>query len=478
MSPRITTGETETQRGSRVESRRGFLRLLTLGAAGAWTGAGHAASPVMERCPGSGLTLGGQYNAIVLDMLERIRTTQSANLLEGAHAIARAVLRGKTCWYNWDCGHSITFDMPPGRNGVPELLTIGFDPGKAADGDVFLASKRSEHPVLAEKDIVVIGTPSPWSLDAAGSELVVLDAAKSRIRPYSDIWIENGISVYGGVLNIPGSPAPLGPVSGILGIVTLWMMMGDACRILAREGKPVPVRGDEPERSGSDGLVSLESPLIDDYYRAVTERIRMIEAEAGDIARAASMAVDSVLSGGKVYCYGRYYETLPVEAKTRRSGLALLNDLSDRDGVLTVSGKAFEGSPRDLVIMGVYSPDDETDLRHLDTIRRTGAKTVSIGPMTRDMRIPEGRTVPKEADIHLGRSFDTYGLFALPGFARRVCPLSGALLMQTFWVTCIEIAAEIMRRTGNVPGIYRNGAIEGGLEHLTRVNEVLKARGY
>jgi hypothetical protein len=54
------------------------------------------------------------------------------------------------------------------------------------------------------------------------------------------------------------------------------------------------------------------------------------------------MAVDSVLSGGKVYMLRKYYEP-PGEAKTRER-LALLNDLSDRD-VPDSFGKAFEGSP-------------------------------------------------------------------------------------------------------------------------------------
>jgi len=429
-----------------------------------------------DHVPGSP---GERYNRIVTDMLTWIRENQAENLLEAAHAIARTVMRGGTCWYNWDCGHSTTFDMSPGRDGVPEILTVGFDPAKARDGDLFLASKRSEYPVLTEKDILVVGTPSPWSRDAHGGERIVTESAMSCIRPYSDIWIENNITVEGGVVRLPGMPAPIGPVSGILGIVTLWMMLGDAVRIMAREGFTVPVRGDEPPLERHDpGYISLYDPLLDEYFGAVMRGIGMIGAEMGSIREAAGMAVDTVLSGGKVYCYGRYYETIPVEARTRRSGLALLNDLSDRNGALVTSGKEFGGESGDLVIMGIYAPDDPVDLAHLDTLKNMGIKTVSIGPSTRNMQIPAGRTVPKETDMHLGGICDTYGLFAVPGFERRVCPVSGALLMQTFWVTCLEIAGEIIHRTGNTPAVYLNGAVEGGMDHLRRMNAILEVRGY
>ncbi|MFC1573759.1 hypothetical protein ACFL30_01085 [Candidatus Latescibacterota bacterium] len=36
-------------------------------------------------------------------------------------------------------------------------------------------------------------------------------------------------------------------------------------------------------------------------------------------------------------------------------------------------------SPKDLIIMGLSKPDDEVDLKVLDTIRKIGTKAVSMG---------------------------------------------------------------------------------------------------
>jgi hypothetical protein len=198
----------------------------------------------------------------------------------------------------------------------------------------------------------------------------------------------------------------------------------------------------------------------------------MIGAEMGNIRKIASMAVDTVLGGGKVWCYSRYADSLSVEASTRRSGLTLTQGTHDGD-------QNFKGSPKDIVIMGFYKPDDPVDLKHFDGFRRLGMKVASIGPVTRDIRIPEGRTIPKESDVHVGRMTDTYGIFAIPGFEQKICPTSGVLMNQIFWAICLEIVEQMIKRTGgNVPGVFFSAAIRGGTEHMIRMHELYRERGY
>ena len=130
---------------------------------------------------------------------------------------------------------------------------------------------------------------------------------------------------------------------------------------------------------------------MDDYFEQVMLQIEMIGAELGDIRRLAELAVDSILDGGKVYCYSRYRNSLCVEGHHRRGGLALTRGLCERDGKLTLlDGGDFSGSSKDLVIMGLWEPDDEVDLKYLDVFLRHGVKVASIGPMTRNIIVPEG----------------------------------------------------------------------------------------
>ncbi len=421
-----------------------------------------------------------RYTEKVRDMLGWIRSTQSENLLEASYAIARTVKNGGTCWCSWDMGHNTRFDMFPDRNGNPGIFTMGYNTSKSKKGDLFLASIwGGPHEDLVKKDIFVIGGPAPWSSDAKLSELIVRDSAKVRLHPYSHIWIETNVTTLGAIMKVPGSPAPIGPVSGIIGMVTFWMMQADACRILARDGIKMSVYGDEPELSGRNiEWADLNAPLMDDYFDVVMNQIEMIGSEYGNICEIARMAVDSVLSGGKVYCYSRYRDSLSVEGQTRRGGLVMTRGVHFDNGKLITHDGEFSGNKNDLVIMGIFKPDDELDLKALEIFRKNNMKVVSMGPMTRDIKIPKGKIVPKESDIHVGRMCDTYGLFALPGFNKKVCPSSGALLNQIFWATCMEIVEEMIQRTGNTPGIFFSAAVKGGTEHMNRIIEIYYERGY
>ncbi|MFC1607433.1 hypothetical protein ACFL47_05625 [Candidatus Latescibacterota bacterium] len=453
--------------------RRVAFQLIPLSVAGLMGSAQKALSH--DTLPGKDLatdfteSLAFHYTEKVKEMLIWIRTTQLENLQAASAAIARTVKNGNQCWCSWDMGHSFEFDIFPNRNGYPEIFKMGYDPKKTKKGDLFLASiwhaSQEDHEDLDKKDIFVIGGPAPWGGDAKRGPVTIFESIEDqRLKPYSDIWIETNITTLGAVINIPGSYPPLGPVSGIIGIVTFWMMMADACRILALDGKSVKVRGDEPRLSGKNiTWEKIREPIMDNYFEQIMIKLESIGAEYGYIRKTAKMVVDSILSGGKVWCYSRYLNSLAVESTLRRGGLFLTQGVYDKDGELKIvmDNLKFEDTSKDIVIMGITKPDDEVDLRNLDKFRMMGMKVASIGPMSRSMKQPEGRTVPKESDIHIGRMIDTYGCYAIPGFDQKVCPATGALTMHIFWCVCMEIVEGIIQRTGNVPGIGLSGTIKG-----------------
>jgi uncharacterized phosphosugar-binding protein len=431
-----------------------------------------------------------QYMARVREMLMRIRHTQSENILEASHAVAGTQKSGGTNWCIWDMGHSAKADVFPGRNGEPEIFVHGYEADRSKKGDLLLTDLGEYPPFddIMKKEITVIGGPCAWGGDSEGTELLLERVQKMVVRPYAHIWIENYITVYGAIMNIPGMAAPIGPLSGVLGMVTYWMILADACRLLARDDISVAVKGDEPPLADehippgqTNSRVSLYDPLMDNYFDRIMYEIEMIEAEMGDIQKIARMAVDSILAGGKVYCYSRYPDFLASEASYRRGGLCLTRGLYDNNGEIAYSfpdTDRLNSSGNDCVIMGISRPDDPVDLGHLDTFRSHNMNVASIGPMNRDISVPEGRTVPKETDTHVGRMCDTYGLFAVPGFKRKVCPTSGVLLNQMFWAICMEIVEELVRRTGNAPGVLFNSALKKGRKHNHRMYEIYLERGY
>ncbi|MDP2984092.1 MAG: hypothetical protein Q8O92_12275 [Candidatus Latescibacter sp.] len=458
-------------------NRRDMLRLIPLAASGLLA----SARPISA---GESLIFGHEplpseppalvYPRRIRELLTHVRLTQSKKILEAAYIIARAVEKGNTVWSYWDQGHTHRADIFPGRWGEPEIITIGYDPQKSRKGDVFLASYPFSPDYLDDirkKEITVIGSPSPYSGDMKGAELATPRAKKLLIRPVSSIWIETEIDILGAQVKIPGSYAPLGPESGPLCGTIFWMMLADACRILARDGKSVKVKGDEPPLGKEVTYSSLDAPLMDDYFDEVMRQLEMIGMELGNIRKMAGLAVDSLLAGGSVYFYSRYPECLAAEAVGRRGGYAFAKGCSD--------GTPVKGTAKDCVIMGIYAPDDTADLKNLDAFRKSGMKVASIGPITRDLRIPGGRTVPRETDVHVGRMTDTFGIFALPGFERKICPLSGVLVTSLLWTMSTEIAYQIKDRTGgDVPGIYCNGAITWDAWWDEQVRAMYESRGY
>jgi uncharacterized phosphosugar-binding protein len=468
--------------------RRDAIRLFPITIAGAAGIANQALGQEMcpkSKCACSGEPLAMQYSKKVRERLTWIRQNQSENLMEAAYAIARTVENGGQCYQvGWDAGHTES-DSWPGRNGEPEIFLTEFDIEKAKKGDLLITSGQTPYTdELAKKGIFLIGTTSPWSGDARFPELLSDDVKKLVLRPYADIYIENQATTLGGVINVPGMPAPIGPVSGITGKTTLWMMLADACRILAKKGISRPVKGDEPKVTGSTvdwksftEWVKLTDPLMDDYFNEAMKQLEMIFAELGTIRKIASMAVETSLKGGTIYGYSRY-NSIAGEASTRRSGLSITDGVYGYQMDTPEKRKNFKGTSKDCVIMGITKPDDETDLAFLDMFRQRGMKIASLGPMTRSIQVPKGRTVPKETDYHAGRMCDTYGLFAIPGFEQRVCPTSGVVLDHLFWCTMLEVVDQYIDRTGgDVPGVYYSAALKGGREHMFRMLEVYRKRG-
>ena len=417
-----------------------------------------------------------EYLSRIMGIFNKIRSTELDNMLEASYNIARVYKNGGNCFCQWETGHSFDADMFPERQGKTDIFTMGYTIGSPGvepkAGDLLLVSViRNPLDDPREKGIFVIGGPTPWCGDTANPELLTERNRNLKIKMYSDIWIESYISTLGGLLWLPGETAPLGPTSGVLGMITYWPLIADAVRILARDGIFVKVSGDEPKLGENAPFVSLNQPLGGKYIEECTSQIGQIEAELGTIKNIANAVVDCILSGGKLYVYSRCREALSAEASAKRSGLALINTTWAED-------KNFKGTKNDFMIMGVYQPDDEVDRKMFENYRKAGMKIATIGAATRNKRIPDGKTVTGDADFHLGNMCDTYGIFAVPGVERKVCPTSGLLMNVMFWATAIEIAEEIMRRTGDTPCVLSTGAVIGGGDQRTKRTELAKMRGY
>lgn len=451
--------------------RRDILRTLPL--AGTALAILPGAEPVSGE-PDRPLCL--EYLNGILRGIGHIRDTESDDLLRAAEAIARTRRNGGACFYQWETNHTIEGDMFPGRHGDTDLFVMGYTMGTPAatpkQGDLLLVNViRAPLEDPRARGIFVVGGSNPWCADLDQGLPLAESNRKLRIREYSDIWIDLPYTPYGSLVRLPGQEVPLGPTPGAFGMTTCWAMTADAVRLLVRDGFPVRVRGDESKLGSAPERLRLDRPLGGRWFAEVLRQIGAVRGELAVIRALAAEIADRILSGGKLHVYSRYREALCQEANQRRGGLALINATWADD-------PNFRGTEKDIVIMGISRPEDQVDLRMLDRCRGMGMKVAVIGPATRDGRIPSGRTLAGEADYHLGRMTDTYGLFALPGLDRKICPASGLLVNVLFWTVMVQLAEEIIRRTGNSPGVLSTGAVVGGAEQRARCAELVKTRGY
>jgi len=456
--------------------RRDTLRLLPLAAMGMVPHPNFSSAAFAEEQP---LKLSLRYLRALRDILERIRSTEMDNLLEASHHIARTYKNGGKCYTTWDVGHSLIEDMYTDRPGDTDIFTAGYPEDQVKKGDLLLGgiiARVIEDP--RKKGVFFIGSPVPWCGDTPDAHLISEQHRQYRIRPYSDLWIETYSTTWGPIIWLPGAQYPIGAVSGAVGMATYWAMTADAVRLLAAEGVQVKVKGDEPTLTENAPYVNLAAPLGENYFREVLHQLELIEGELGTVEDVADLAVDAVLSGNKVYVYSKYWEGLAIESNTRMGGLSIFKSVfhAGPESGLT---KNFKGTNKDLIIFGICRPDDPADLEFLNTCRKIGGKTASIGPATCNKAFLKEKTVPDSTDFHLGYMCDTYGLFAIPGVERKVCPTSGILQNQLFYAVSMSIAEKIIERTGNLPTIYPNGAFEGSpYTEFSRVHNIGLKRGY
>jgi hypothetical protein len=128
------------------------------------------------------------------------------------------------------------------------------------------------------------------------------------------------------------------------------------------------------------------------------------------------------------------------------------------------------------VVWGIDGAITKVDTTIISMTRST--PVIVGGECSADPQIVEGRILPHESDVHLGRMCDTWGLYALPGFKRRICPTTGPQVLQLYWTGVMEIIEEIIRRTGNVHYVFPNVAQKNRMERMFRFHNMSLDRGY
>ena len=138
---------------------------------------------------------------------------------------------------------------------------------------------------------------------------------------------------------------------------------------------------------------------MDNYFDEVMMQIELIEAEMGTIRKIASMAADSVVKGGRIYCYSRF-SSVSQDANTRRSGLSITRGIFDRNGELWDGQKSvvFKGGHIEGLRDHGHPQAGRSGRPQAPGVFQEAGdeRCLHRPPMTRGMHEPDGPTIPKE----------------------------------------------------------------------------------
>lgn len=230
-----------------------------------------------------------KYFNEVCALLEKIETNQSEALNKAASALAETIAKDGII-YTFGAGHSHSGAVENfHRSGSPACVSAILDPALAfmpsAHAATALERLEGLSPImlkrhnLTDKDCIIIISNSgrnPAGVDAAlyakekGLKVIVITAVKAHektisrhssgkmLRDCADILIDNCCSKQETALKLDGKD--IAPISTIAVCSIINSIMYEACEILSRQGKPIPLY-----LSSNDGGDENNTKLAEKY---------------------------------------------------------------------------------------------------------------------------------------------------------------------------------------------------------------------
>jgi uncharacterized phosphosugar-binding protein len=196
------------------------------------------------------------YLATAIRELQALRASQLPAIRRAGDLLADT-WRGTGCLFVARTNHTLHTELV-GRAGGPVRMQVLDDGGASYDeevrslpdvrpGDLILVHSNCGN-VRKTASIVALARGAgvhtvaltqvdyergvPETADRAGLQL---------LHQAADVTVDLGGVLGDAALDVPGSPVPICPTSGVTGVAAAWAIIARACRVLAAEGAPPPM---------------------------------------------------------------------------------------------------------------------------------------------------------------------------------------------------------------------------------------------
>lgn len=210
-----------------------------------------------------------------------------------------------------------------------------------------------------------------------------------------------------------------------------------------------------------------------DYMSNVDRALVVVRGQAGLVAQAAKLIVDSAVAGGRFFIHDPA-GMISYEAAGRAAGLFMVKQLGAGDL------PRQELAEDDIILYFSETGGLENGERlFLDKVRASGAKVIGIVPGRepgggdkRNKGIGDYCVLVIATGVH-----DNQGTLVVPGFAQRLGPIDVVVNCVVVWAVCAEAVGEFRRR-GLTPSVYMSMRALAGKEHNSRTWARFQKQGF
>jgi len=407
-----------------------------------------------------------QYYDGMLQIAKEIRDTQVGTIAKAMEKAYELKQKGGKIYSHMLTGHLAMMTGSPDQPGQPYILPQRVDRKTKEDmaemkkGD-FLLTNGGGGQAARDKGVYVVGITNNYVLTAKTPDGFLRGENRVKMEDSCDMVVDGCVPYYNGLVNAPQLPQfrPI-PSSGTAMALIYWAMTGSLANLM-----------------GSKGKGSSAEPA-EKYLDLAIERFQMIGTDRPKVDWVAEKWADLVLGEkARLLVYGHPQQVAPYDGCT---------NMFVNESYIVASGTMIAGQyereansmkRNDILLIGAFTSDNADEIRVARHGKSAGAYTVAFTPYATDGNSSGARLFKEVDDAFNTYSEESEGVLAIPGFPKKVSPLTGVTGNMVHWLLMAQWTDHMARR-GEFPYFWQGYHEANGSAYGKAVKPFYDKRGY
>ncbi len=438
-------------------SRRSMLKTGALLAGGLSAGSVPAVRAADQEPVSSRRSFCDDYFDGAMKILEGLRDSQVPVIEREMRTAYDRSRKGGTVYSQITAGHFPTDETALTRTGQPGVFAFlernakEDAYGKLKSNDVILTNVINTGNIVAMRQGVrVIGVtvnyyPFSQTPPEEGYQ-IEFEGKLIKMEDAASVMVDSQTPWYNGLVRTSKNPDfAVIPGGGIAQAAVYWMAAAEMAGLKASKGKD------------TGGWARA-------YIDTCIDRALMTRQDRHKFASAGKYLADLVIRGAKWWVAGE--PALVSDACGVATG-----------PMVTRRFQATQVKRGDIVLIGSYSSNNDSEITLARECRRKGAHVVAICPFSTDFDA-SGPRLYKEVDVAFSSySPDSWGVVPVKKLDRRICPTTGVIGDLVLWLLVSEWT-DVMASRDLFPYFWKGIFMKNGTEYNNSIRPRFEARGW